>query len=515
MHVTTFARSLFASLVALLGACGGNEPEPATSARTDAPAASTASAAAPAPAAAKKPNIVLISIDTLRADALEPWGAARPTSPNISALAKDAWVFKNTFSQAGVTAPSHMTLLTSLYPIVHGVSNLRAIEMQREGGEEENTTATRVDPKVQTLASVLSKHGWKTAAFTGGGNVCSDLGFDQGFHEFDDEPTNGVSGNDGPWFDAQHVAKWIEAHKAEPFFLFVHTWIPHNPYLPPEPWNTAFDPDYKGKIVSSRAEYDARPDADDPHLPSRVMLEFDRKDPAEVAHIRALYDGDVRYADESVGNLLAALESSGVQDDTIIVLVSDHGEQFLEHGNFLHPSELWRELVHVPLIVRLPSRESRTIETPARLIDVLPTILDLVDVPVPAEAQGRSLLPAVAGTYEELPIISEIVTRWRFSGTSRSVSRMIRSIRLAQWTYIVRTIGPSQSEELYDRSTDPGETQNLAPKRKEHLATLQRFREIARQHEEACAELAARFAGTQAQISDETLKEIGKLGYVK
>ncbi|MCE9593851.1 MAG: sulfatase-like hydrolase/transferase [Planctomycetes bacterium] len=515
MRGVVWVRAAVFVCFAAFSACDDAQPTAATASTASSTGSSTGAKSEPAPRAARKPNVVLISIDTLRADALEPWGATRPTSPHLSALAQESWVFQHAYSQAGVTAPSHMSLLTSLYPTVHGVSNLSVSGKRLAAADAEQAKAIRVDAKVETLATVLTRNGWRSAAFTGGGNVSRELGFDQGFEEFDDSPSNGVDGNDGPWFDETHVAAWIEKHRAEPFFLFVHTWIPHTPYLPPAPWNTEFDPGYQGPIVSSREAFDALPDADDPVLPAKLLRAIDRKNPAEVAHLRALYDGDVRYADESVGKVLAALDAHGLSDETIVVIVSDHGEEFLEHDNFGHPGELWYELVHVPLIVHLPSREARVIAAPARLIDVLPTVLELVDVAPPADVQGRSLVPLVRGTLDEQPIISEIITRWKGSGATRAPANLIRSVRLGNWTYIARGLGGKRIEELYDLSVDPAEKENLAAQRKEHVETLDRFREIVRRHEEACARLSARFGGTDVDVSDETLKEIGRLGYVK
>lgn len=495
--------------LALLAACGDANP-------VDPPGAGQAGATAGGPGGARRPNIVLISIDTLRADALEPWGAARPTSPNISRLASESWVFENAYSQAGVTAPAHMTLLTSLYPTVHGVSNLSVSGKERAEEERDYAQAIHLDPKVKTLAGVLAENGWRTAGFTSGGNLSSELGFDQGFHEYGDAPSAGVNGNDGPWFDAGEVEAWLAQHAREPFFLFVHTWIPHMPYLPKPPWDTAFDPDYRGPIVSSRAAFDALGEhADEAVVPRGMLRGVDRKDPIETGHVRALYDGDVRYADEAVGELLAVLEQAGVMDDTILVLVSDHGEQFLEHGAFGHPAELWTYLVHVPLIIRMPTREARTFDATVRLIDVMPTLLDLVDVSPPPELQGRSLLPLLEGPLEEVPTISEIVTRWKYDGVEKTPHRLVRAIRSGNWTYVKRSYYNIRTEELYDRSSDPGEKLNLAPKRKEHAETLKRFRDIDAKHEAACETLSARFVGTRVEVSDETLEEIGKLGYVR
>ncbi len=465
----------------------------------------------------KPAHVVLISIDTLRADALGAYGEKRPTSPTFDALARESIVFDRAMSQAGVTAPSHMALFTSLYPSVHRVANtFSEADAKALGVDYTKIFRTRLDPKATTMAQVFAKAGYRTAAFTGGGNVNREVGFDQGFELFDDSPDNGMSGIEGEPFDFSRAAKWIDEHTSERFFLFLHTYIPHSPYLPPAPWNTAFDPDYKGQMMSDRASLIALGLGNRIDRVNAFWHRMQRGDARDLEHLKALYFGGVRTADDALATMIAKLKQDGVWDDSIVVVLSDHGEEFLEHGELEHSGELWNELVHVPLLVHLPSKPSARIETPVRLIDVLPTLCELADLPVPAQAQGVSLAPCIAGKTEERPVVSEMVTSWRTPENGPvTPNEFLRTLRIGSWMFLVLTGNDQRVEELYDLAADPGEKKNLIadPSKRE---LIEHLRKLVANHDDACRQLAASLTGaTQVELSNKTIDDLKSLGYLK
>ncbi|MCE9594047.1 MAG: sulfatase-like hydrolase/transferase [Planctomycetes bacterium] len=501
-------KSWFAVCLALVAACS-DSAEPSKT-----PTAATAPGGA-----GNDWNLVFLSIDTLRADALGTYGSTLPTSPTIDALAAESFVFERAITQAGVTSPSHMTMMTSLYPTVHRVGNVDfVIDKAKESGDVRRLARLQLNPKVQTLATVLHGAGFRTAAFTGGGNVAGEIGFARGFDVFDDARDNGMSANDGPLFDATRARKWLAANSKSRFFLFLHTFIPHGPYVPPAPWNTAFDPGYQGKIVSDRAEL-ARMSPDGGGKSNYVFWSTATpSEPADLAHLRALYHGEVRYADDAVKDILASLREAGVWEKTIFVLVSDHGEQFLEHGQFEHYGRLYEELAHVPCIVHVPGRAPTRIAQPIGTIDLMPTLLELLGQRVPAQAQGYSLVPLLDGRVEPRPIFSETVLAWNDierPDKPKTPARMVRAVRLGSWTYVKNEEPTGVTEELFDRTTDPTEQRNLAAD-PTHAKMLADLRELSAKHANACDELMPRYgADATVELTPETVDELKRLGYVK
>ncbi len=458
------------------------------------------------------PYVVLISIDTLRADALGTYGQTRATSPFFDSLAAQSIVFTHAYAQAGQTAASHMTLFTSLYPSVHRVSNYHVDEKLANSN---GIVHFRVDPKVTTLAQSMKRAGYATAAFTGGGNLNHETGFDQGFDVFDADPSNGMNGFQQP-FDVSRASQWIDANKSGRFFLFLHTYMPHGPYLPPAPWNTAFDPDYVGKMYTDRASYFAQKSLGAAALEKSYWDRFDAKDPRDLRHLLALYHGGVRAADDALAKMIDALKQSGVWDKALVLVVSDHGEEFLEHGQVQHPGELYRELVHVPFLLHLPTGEAKRIDAPVRLIDVLPTLCEFVGAPVPKEAQGASLVPLIRGTRSDRPVISETVFSWLAAKDQPlRPNEFLRTLRAGEWMYLVITGADRRVEELYKVSDDPNETKNLIadPNARE---VLERLRRAMADHDRECERLAGSFQVTNAgDLSEKTRRQLESLGYAK
>jgi arylsulfatase A-like enzyme len=317
--------------------------------------------------------VVIVAVDTLRPDHLGCYGYPRPTSPGIDRFAESGALFENVRSQAPWTLPSFATVFTSLYPTQHGADEVK----------------TRMRTGFPALAEILARHGYATGAVINAPALKPANGVDRGFSFYDMTPLGGRNAK-GTTRDA---LAWIDGLGGEPFFAFVHYFDPHLPYSPPQGYADRFEEAYEGSLGASfNLEGFSRV--------RRIMFE-QMKDlaPEDWEHIVALYDGEIAFTDEAVVELLEGLEQRGLADNTLVVFLSDHGEEFFEHGGFEHGHCLYDEVIKVPLILRMPGiipagvRLSRQV----RLIDVAPTILDLVGIPAPAHFEGASLKPMLTG----------------------------------------------------------------------------------------------------------------------
>ena len=357
--------------------------------------------------ASRPRNLIIISLDTLRADRLGCYGYQRPTSPAIDRLlAARGTLFTNAFSQFPSTAGSHMTIFTSLYSCVHQVKG------------DDLTGKEYLRPDVQTLADVLRAHGDETAAFTDDGWLTAGLGFARGFGTFVE--SRGVNvwkpeGQADKTFPA--ALAWIQRHPEVPWFVFMHTYQVHNPYTPP--------PADLEAVAPGSGKETAAADSD-------------------------LYDGEIRYTDRLLGEFLAALDATPEGDPTIVVLLSDHGEQFGEHGLRYHGNSLYDVLLHVPLMIRAPGlvASGARIDQPVGLIDVMPTVLEMLEIAPPAMIQGRSLVPLLhGGSLAPTTLYAELPQRKQLAA------------KTAQRKWIIDT--SARSAQVYDLRADPGETLDL------------------------------------------------------
>jgi arylsulfatase A-like enzyme len=397
-----------------------------------------------APAGERPWNVLIYLVDTLRADHVSAYGAANPTSPAIDAVAQGGALFEHCTSAACWTRPSVASLLTSLPPPMHGVTDhgLAASEA------------------VVTLAEQLRRAGYVTAAFSTSSHPGSSSNLQQGYDFFFEPPAithdaSLVEEGKAKDFTKKNsvylnhaVFPWLDRWGERPFFLYVHAMDPHAPYEPPAPWDTIFSTGYHGPIGGG---------FDGPGAFENARTE------AELAHVRSLYDGDIRGNDENIGALMEDLRRRGVLDRTLVVITADHGEEFREHGDFEHGQSLHSELLHVPLILRLPGR----IPAGARIagnvsgLDVLPTILDLCGLTPNPDVQGRSLVPSwdPAQTPADRPIFS-----WRRNNKGEEHV----SVADGTWKAIVKP----DKVELYDALADPGEQHDLAASNRDEAARL-------------------------------------------
>jgi len=333
-------------------------------------------------------RLILISLDTLRADHLGCYGYARPTSPFLDSLAARGTLFENAIAPLPGTLPSHMSIFTGLFPAEHGVYPPDAV----------------LSPQIRTLPEVLRAHGFRTAGHVEGGYVEGRYGFSRGFDEWSD-PSPLVE-REGRLFKTTDAVKRTfrsgldflrKVRPSESFFLFLHTYSIHDPYDPPEPYRSLY---WKG---------DPPPGAFEPI--GTELLAFNQGGrtlaPRAVEYYEALYDAQINYTDDVVKDFFAGVARLGLADDVSVIVTSDHGEEFLEHGKLVH-QQVYHENVHVPLIVVRPRQaEARRVPTLVQSVDIAPTLYELAGVPATARprASGRSLVgflegAAASGTRE-------------------------------------------------------------------------------------------------------------------
>ena len=377
-------------------------------------------------------NIILISIDTLRADHLSSYGYFRNTSPNIDKLANEGILFKNAFSQAPISLPSHMSIFTSLYPATHGVNNPQKDKLSNS---------------IKTLPEILKTNGYKTAWF---GPLNHDqlnlsIGFGRGFDEFYPDLY-------GP-NEQNQAYDWIDNNYRNKFFIFLHTYRLHDPYLVPLPFDKLYDTEYKGKIIGDNNEFFEKyyetvsPVYDYGKIRAFYWQYANTSDKDDVNHLIALYDTLITCCvDTFIGKLMSKIQEHEINDRTIIILTSDHGEAFGEHGEFLHIT-LHNEVLHVPLIIKIPNSNGKVIESQVQSIDIMPTILDISGITTQYDIQGTSLIPLMRNK-------TKIINEYTY-GYWHTMS----SVRSDKWKLIKYSNGKL---ELYDIKTDQEEQVNVA-----------------------------------------------------
>ena len=350
--------------------------------------------------------IVLVSIDTLRADRLPAYGYDGVATPAIDRLAADGVLFERAYSHSPQTLPAHVSMFTGLLPVEHGVRD---------------NLGFAVGPERTLLPELLAPLGYRSAAVVSSYVLRKGAGLARAFDTYDDRlpqaPSDASSAqvqrDGGDSLEA--AARWLDenAHADSPFFLFLHLYEPHTPYAPPE--------------------------------------RFSRYEP---------YDGEIAYADEIVGDLFDSLRRRGLYEDALIVLLSDHGEGLGDHGEQEHGVFLYDEAIQVPLVVKLPGGRGagRRVSVPVQHIDLLPTLLDLTGAPAPDGLRGRSLRPLLAGEGEGWPerhmYAEALYPRYHFGWSE------LYAVTTDRYRYIL-----APREELYDLIADPGERENLASRR--------------------------------------------------
>jgi arylsulfatase A-like enzyme/Flp pilus assembly protein TadD len=354
-------------------------------------------------------NVVIITIDTLRADHLGCYGYRDIRTPNIDALAAEGVRFEQAYTPVPITLPSHAVIFTGTYPMANGMHDF---------------SGNRLSQSQPTLASVLKEKGYRTGAVVASAVLDSRFGLNRGFDFYYDHfdfsrlQESNLDEMERPGnLVADEALNWLNQNRGKRFFLWMHLYDPHYPYRPPSPYSE---------------QYAGRP-----------------------------YDGEIAFADAQVGRLLRFLKEKGLYRNTLIVLSGDHGEGLGEHGEKTHGFFIYNSTLHVPLIFKLPgggAAKARTVSTPVSLVDLMPSVLEVVKAKIPSDVQGKSLLPLLEGKSHDpsAPLYSEtFLPRLHFNWSE------LRGLQTGNYHLI-----EAPKPELYDLSKDPKELNNLADGKK-------------------------------------------------
>lgn len=397
-------------------------------------------------------NLLMITLDTTRADRLGAWGGPVGLTPILDDLAKRGIVFERAYAPVPITLPSHASLMTGLYPPEHG---LRV-----------NNGVNRLGADIPVLAELLGRHGYRTGAFVGAFVLDSQFGLDRGFEHYDDEMSSDHVAADGDAHGhrmraGQDVVSaslaWLTGRRREHFFCWVHLFDPHTPYSPRE------------ELFGEK--YRDRP-----------------------------YDAGVACVDRQVGRLLDFLKRHGLEQRTVVVVAGDHGESLGEHGERTHGYTLYDATMQVPLLIRLPGNDppARRVAVPVSLVDVFPTLLELLKIDAPSGCSGRTLVPAVRGEQlDSAACYAETNHPFEEAGAAP-----LRCLLTDRWKYI-----RSPRRELYDLSNDPRELRNVAEFRSAEVDEL----------EAVLQEQEARFVQRDAPtivLSPPDRRKLASLGYL-
>jgi len=402
-------------------------------------------------AQALRPNVVIVTIDTLRADHLGCYGFRAAQTPNLDTLARSAARFTHAFSPIPITLPAHSSLFTGSYPMATGMHDF---------------SGNRLPASAVTLARVLHDHGYSTAAFLGGAVLDSRFGLSQGFDTYFDhfdfnrlDETNLDSMKRPADQVIDSALAWLKTNPRAPWFLWVHIYDPHYPYTPPDAYLRRFP--------------------DDP------------------------YDGEIAFADAQLGRLFSFLKDVGGFDTALLTVAADHGEGLGEHGEKTHGFFVYNSTLHIPLLMKVPATAPRTVDSEVSLVDVMPTVLQFLQLPIPSTVQGRSLLAGVLGKasahaanlYAEtyLPLLH---FHWS----------QLRALESGGLKYI-----EAPRPELYDLRADPHETRNVLAGKQALAHELQgRLQDLIRRYTPASGGGAKEAEPTDPALAD----RLRSLGYV-
>lgn len=444
------------------------------------------------------PPIIFFSIDTLRAGHLSCYDYHRPTSPRIDSFAREAVLFRDAIAQAPTTAPAHMSIFTSLYPAVHRLTNFKS---STRPGQPLNEA-------ILTLPQFIQAHGYLTVGLTGGAQLDGSRGFDRGFDYYGSD-FNSWEGEMRPTIEGltpikETVKHWIRESREQgrPLFLFLHHYTCHDPYVkgPPE---------YREKFLD-RPVPDLPRSVDDLNLARRgIRAQFfgkgDLTNPDHLQHYIALYDGGVYFSDVVFGEFIDLLKAEGLYDPALFILFSDHGEEFFEHGDYLH-EQIFRETLWVPLIVKLPKGEysGKTIAATVETLDILPTVAELLGLsdklpPI----QGQSLLPLIQGKpgYKSHPV---------------SFSNCLKWVRFSEGGYTYTNWPSGNTQEWLFAEDDPEERINLAEVEEKVVASMRgRAQEIMEENLAWHQGLVLQDHNQQEKLSPELIQQLRSIGYLR
>lgn len=441
------------------------------------PAVVTLDASEIADAPPRPRNVLVYMIDTLRADKLRPYNPeTRVRTPGLDRWVGSATVFERGQTQENWTKPSVATLLSGLLPWEHTATSGEAV----------------VPGSVDLLSEHLRERGFHTGAFIANGYVSDKFGFRQGWATFRNYIREGRRTQAS--FVAADVLSWLDDRPSdEPFFLYVHTIDPHVPYIPPDEILQSYDPEpYAGPVDFTR----------DRALLEKIKVGAVRLAARDRQRLEALYDGEITYHDTHLASILDGLDRRGIADDTMVVITSDHGEELFDHDSVGHGHSVWQELLHVPLIVRIPglTEGDRRVPEAVGLVDVMPTVLEALGQPVPEAMSGRSLLPLLRGDSETAPraAVSGFHDGWR--------TVLVDGHKLVQRT--------ERHVMLFDLEEDPDERNDLATERPLAVRWLRGMLGLALAGELGAGRRDGAHVAERTEIDPQTDAQLRALGYV-
>lgn len=387
-------------------------------------------------------NIVLISMDALRYDRTGFGGNEDGLTPNLDQLAQESVVFHAATTAASWTLPSHMSMWTARWPSIHRVTN----KLSLLGADK--MAETTLSAGIETFPNLLAQQGWTAAGFTGGAGVQGQYGFSRGFSEYlDDRPFAGFD------YSAPAALEWIRAHKDDGrLFVFLHGYDAHGQYALPEGQLSAipYDGELKGDIdeqakLREQGLKSIEKPGDDASLAGVL-------DATDAAFLEDIYDRKVRDADQRVGAFLSELRRLGLYDRSIIIVVSDHGDEFMEHGHIDHGHTLYQEQLHTVMLMRFPGyARQQDVSSVVRTVDLFPTLFDVLGLDEPPGIDGESLLPLLQGEDSEQAAFAE--TDYRLF-----VHR--RAIREGKYKLVLDL--QDGERRLYDLEADPTEQSDIS-----------------------------------------------------
>jgi arylsulfatase A-like enzyme len=383
-------------------------------------------------------NVILITISTLRADHVGCLGYERDTTPNFDAFGEENVLFRSAFATSGWMMPAHGSIFTSLYPSVHQATHIN----------------NNLGDKYYTFAEILKDNGYYCVGFCCNPRLDQEHGFAQGFDIYDDYSVSmllhSLAFGSEETFDINKertnalindaAIRWLQNNTHKPFFMFIHYYDNHWDYLAPSPYYDLYDPEYEGQVDGNEI--------------AREPLFSNPPEEKDIQHITALYDGEVKQTDNDLREMLKVLKDRGIFDNSIVIILGDHGEQFYEHGHTSHHG-VYEELIHIPLAVSIPGTHAKgkIVDSLVSQMDILPTILDYLQIAVPESCQGKSFKPVIEGQVES---VNEFVFA-EYTGGADPDSYAIRSSRYKYYQM-------AGSEPFaYDLAEDPKEQDKILP----------------------------------------------------
>ena len=424
-------------------------------------------------------SVVLIVVDTLRADHLGVYGYDRPTSPNLDEWAEGGAVFEHAFSTSPWTLPSFGTMFTGQLPSRH----LAGTFVRGADGRPPNRSQFgRLDPSLPTLAEAANAAGFTTAAVINNAFLGPRFGVDRGFDTYDFAPASNKQLRRADVV-VDRALDWLHGRGATPFFLVIHFFDPHMDYDPPE---------------ATRGHFSAAlPQTELPRVTEQIRATLRRGDVFDRDYLVALYDEEILFVDRQLGRLFESLDADGLSDNTVVMLTSDHGEELFDHDGFEHGHTIYNELLHVPLVMRGPGIQPARHDLPVSLLDLFPTVLGAFGQAVSDGAPGRSLWSVLDGG--ELPDRPAYAERTLYGAEHQAI---------IDWPYKLIRRGGDETR-LFDLSADVGEHHDVAAS---HPEDANRLRGLL---DATLAAASGPGAADEVDMDEETLKALRSLGYVR